>query len=77
MEVVDDKGKSVINSHLAKLGKASVSEMTQEEFKIAIKTLNSTLQDIVDAELLQVPEKILPTFYSIRFIILLDDWTKP
>lgn len=31
MEVLDDKGKSVINSHLSKTGKTSVSEFTEEE----------------------------------------------
>lgn len=44
-------------------------ENSNKEFEIAIKTLNSTLQDIADVELKNVPEQILPSYYSISFII--------
>ncbi len=44
-------------------------ENSNKEFKIAIDTLNSSLQDIADVELRGIPDEIKPTFYSISFII--------
>lgn len=44
-------------------------ENSNKEFKIAINTLKSSLQDVTEVELVNVPDEIKPTFYSISFII--------